>query len=85
MVVLDHDELVLPDSDALRFVELEGAGEVSAAPDLIRKDYQRKMNQYLDGLQSVILRAGAEYQLLQTDQDLGHALLPFSRIGAHFL
>ena len=85
MQVLDHDELVLPDSDALRFVELEGDGEVSATPDLIRKDYQRKMNQYLDGLQSVILHAGAEYQLLQTDQDLGHALRRFLGLRAHLL
>ncbi len=83
MQVLDDDELVLPDSDALRFVELEGNGEVSASPELIRKDYQLKMKQYLEGLQSVILHSGAEYQLLQTDQEFGHALRRFLGLRAH--
>ena len=83
MQILDDDELVLPDSDALRFVALEGNGEVSASPELIRKDYQLKMKQYLEGLQSVILHSGAEYQLLQTDQEFGHALPPFPWIAAH--
>ncbi|MDA7823314.1 DUF58 domain-containing protein [Opitutales bacterium] len=80
---LDREELVLPDSDALRFVEMEGDGELSASPELIRFDYSAKMNNYQESLQKTIIQAGAEFEFLQTDLDLGHALRSFLGMRVH--
>ena len=75
--VLDPDELDLPEANALRFTEMEGRREISTSPAAIRKDYQRNMSGFIDRLKNQMRLITAEFENLQSDQDLGHALRRF--------
>ena len=41
------------------------------------------MNNYQESLQKTIIQAGAEFEFLQTDLDLGHALRSFLGMRVH--
>ena len=75
--VLDPDEIDLPEDEALRFAELEGEREVSTSPPAIREKYKKDMSGFCDDLQSKLSSISAEFESLETNQDLGHALRRF--------
>ena len=74
---LDPDELDLPDSEALRFSEMEGSHEISTSPPAIRDDYTAGMNDFLDRLRDNLASVNVEFESLITDAHLGHALHRF--------
>ena len=47
------------------------------SPAAIRKDYQRNMSGFIDRLKNQMRLITAEFENLQSDQDLGHALRRF--------
>ncbi|MDA8806942.1 DUF58 domain-containing protein [Candidatus Chordibacter forsetii] len=75
--VLDPLEEKLPDAEAVRFVELEGQGEVSVSPDRIRGDYQLSMSNHLEKLSGIFAGTGSEFSTLRTHDDLGHGIRKF--------
>lgn len=81
--ILDADELHLPDFKALRFVEMEGDRELSASPELIRGSYSKKMDGYCQSLRDELSKIGAELQVVQSNQDLGHTLRSFLGMRTH--
>lgn len=75
--ILDPDEINLPDSEALRFVEMEGEREISSAPGVIREKYEIDMKKFQDQLKQKLSMVSAEFENFYTDQDLGYALRRF--------
>ena len=75
--ILDPLEETLPRAEAVRLTELEGDLDLSVSPELIRSDYQSKMNTHLENLQSIMAEVGAEFCTLRTQQNLGHGLRKF--------
>lgn len=77
MQILDPDEVDLPDAEAIRFAEMEGVREISSAPPAIREKYQRDMNAFVEDLGGKLASVSAEFESLQSDQELGHSLRRF--------
>lgn len=77
MQILDPDEVDLPDAEAIRFAEMEGVREISSAPPAIREKYQRDMNAFVEDLGEKLASVSAEFESLQSDQELGHSLRRF--------
>ena len=75
--VLDDEECSLPEVDALRFVGMEGQGELSTSPKLIRRKVEEDMQSHLELLKSICLAKSVEFQSLRTSDDLGLALHRF--------
>ncbi|MEK9772902.1 MAG: DUF58 domain-containing protein [Opitutae bacterium] len=75
--ILDPVEEVLPDAEAVRFIELEGEGEVSVSPERIRSDYQGQVVEHIEKLSTILARAGAEFCTLRTNQELGLGIRQF--------
>ena len=75
--VMDPLEEVLPEGDAIQFVELEGVEELSVSPDRIRSAYQTEMQQYLGELSTLIAGTGSEFYTLLTNQDIGFGIRQF--------
>ena len=75
--ILDPLEEVLPDAEAIRFMEMEGEGEVSVSPERIRSDYKGRMVEHIEKLGTVLARTGAEFCTLRTNQELGLGIRRF--------
>jgi len=75
--ILDDEECSLPEVDALRFVGMEGQGELSTSPKLIRRKVEEDMQSHLELLKSICLAKSVEFQSLRTSDDLGLALHRF--------
>ncbi len=75
--VLDDEECSLPEVDALRFVGMEGQGELSTSPKLIRRKVEEDMQSHQELLKSICLAKSVEFQSLRTSDDLGLALHRF--------
>ncbi len=75
--IIDPVEETLPESDALRFTELEGENEISVSPERIRTDYQIQMQDHLANLSRILAAAGSEFCTLRTNQELGHGIRKF--------
>ena len=75
--ILDPDEFDLPDSEALRFSEMEGSKEISTSPPAIRDEYLNEMNDFLDRLKANLAAVSVEFESLSTDALLGPALHRF--------
>ena len=75
--VIDPLEELLPDDEAVRFINLEGEGELSVAPDRIRTEYQSRIAGHIDKLGLLLAKTGAELCTLRTNQDLGFGIRQF--------
>ncbi len=75
--VLDGEELNLPNAEALRFVDMERSGEISASPQIMREKYVRSMDEFLENLKTTVLRTGSEFESITTSQDLGYGIRSF--------
>ncbi len=78
--ILDPEELHLPEDEALRFSEMEGAREVSSSPPAIREKYQRDMNEFMECLKNRLSAVSAEFETFLTGQDLGLGLRRFLKL-----
>lgn len=72
--VLHPDEVRLPFTGRVRFVDLEYAREVLTHPSRLAREYQRRMKQFLDTYREGCLSARADYVLLSTADPLDQAL-----------
>lgn len=72
--VLDDDELELPFTESLRFIDSESQREISALPSIIRTEYQEQMQAFLKQLNEAGLNSQTDLTLLRTSDDLGVAL-----------
>ena len=75
--VIDPLEELLPDDEAVRFINLEGEGELSVAPDRIRTEYQARVAGHIEKLGLLLAKAGAEFCTLRTNEDLGFGIRRF--------
>jgi uncharacterized protein (DUF58 family) len=75
--ILDPDEFDLPNSEALRFSEMEGTKEISTSPPAIREEYATGMNGFLESLKANLASVSVEFDSLSTDAQLGPALHRF--------
>ena len=75
--ILDPLEETLPDAQAVRFMELEGKGEISVSPEQIRIDYQDQVKKHIKKLNSILSGTGSEFHTLRTNMDLGQAIRNF--------
>jgi uncharacterized protein (DUF58 family) len=75
--ILDPDEDDLPDSEAIRFAEMEGDREISTSPPAIRDKYKMEMAGFLENLEVKLASVSAEFESLRSNQDIGHALRRF--------
>lgn len=75
--VLDRDELDLPFSRTVRFVDSEGGEELTTAPDLVRSGYERAMQAFLERVRSVCLGQQVDYLTVPTTESLGHLLAAY--------
>ncbi len=74
---LDPDEFDLPNSEALRFSEMEGSKEISTSPPAIREEYSAGMDGFLERLKANLASVYAEFESMSTDAPLGPALHRF--------
>ncbi len=77
---LDPDELFFPFRSPVRFIGLEGEGEVGIDPAALRKSYLAAMQDHLDQAQRITRRFGFDYMLIDSSQPLG---APLSRFLAY--
>lgn len=75
--VIDPMEEVLPQDEAVRFIHMEGEGEVSLSPERIRNEYKARFSEYIDKLGLILAKTGAELCTLRTNEDLGFAIRRF--------
>ena len=72
--VLDPGELTLESHDSLLLQDLETSEEMTLNPDLLRKEYEREVQQHCEDLSSMVRHFGGDYLLLNTDVLPTHAL-----------
>ncbi len=75
--VLDHDEIEFPFERATRFEDLETSHEVTAVPNVVREEYQRRIGGLIDLYRRELGAVGIDYHLLETSQPLELALLAY--------
>jgi uncharacterized protein (DUF58 family) len=75
--VLDRDELDLPFSRTLRFVDSEDGPEVTTAPDLIRSGYERAMRAFVDRVRDACLAHQVDYLMVPTSENVGKLLAAY--------
>lgn len=72
--LLDQLEKKLPEGDAYLFENLENKEKISAEPELIREEYSRLMNNFIDNYQLNFRKSDIDYSLFTTDTPLDYAL-----------
>ncbi len=64
--IMDDDELLLPDVDIARFVDMETGEEVQVEPTEIRRDYRRNMAAMVDNIARQCDNNRVRYSLVNT-------------------
>lgn len=83
--ILDPDELDLPFTETIRFVDSESGERIVTSPDAVRKQYESAMTAYLERLQTACHDIQADYLLATTADSLGKVLAAYlHRRGAVF-
>ncbi len=82
--LLDAAELQFEFERPVRFVDLEGGRAIVTEPNLIRQEYLRQLNAFLDRLRQGCREFKAEYRLVRTDTDYQKALADFLTERAQF-
>ena len=75
--VADRDELELPFAKVTRFLDLEAPLELTTDPREIRAEYRAAMAEHLGRVRGLCRRAGADYELVVTDEPLDGALVRY--------
>lgn len=75
--LMDAAELQFEFDRPVRFVDLEGGRAIVTEPNLIKQEYLRQMNAFLDRLRQACREFKAEYRLVRTDSDYQRALADF--------
>ena len=72
--IMDPDELDLPFSKTLRFVDSETSAQIVTAPALVRESYTRQMTDFLEQIRLLCLEQQVDYLRVQTSDDLGNMM-----------
>jgi uncharacterized protein (DUF58 family) len=80
--LLDPAELTFKFNDAARFLDLESGRDLFLEPELARKEYVRRLEAHIAGIETVCSRLGMSFQRLATDQPLELALFDFLKARA---
>lgn len=75
--VLDPHEIEFPFEGLTVFESLEDDRKMLVNPGAIRREYKRKLTEFLDRARAECTRGGVEYHLVTTDQPLEQNLLEF--------
>lgn len=75
--LLDPLELSFKIQRPTRFLDMEGGTAVFAEPNAIADRYQTALQEYLDGLQRVVLETGVDYHRAQIDEAFDQVLMRF--------
>ncbi len=73
--VVHPDELELPYHGTVRFKNMEQPDSLMAAPDRIRKDYQAKIQTFIDTYRVGCLKEHIDYSMVRVDQPVEQAVL----------
>ncbi len=73
----DRDELELPFEKTTLFRDLESSLELTTDPREIRREYRAAIGEHLGRVRESCRRAGADYDLLVTDEPLDRALVRY--------
>lgn len=74
---LDPHELELPPGGLTMFHALEGSGRLLAHPASIRRQYQRRMQAFLDRVREACVSGGIEHHLVATSRPFEDTLIDF--------
>jgi uncharacterized protein (DUF58 family) len=77
MHVMSRDEITLPRSDVVEFVDLESGATLVTSPGMIADEYDKEVQAFLSRLERTIEREGLDYVRLITDEPLEPALRRF--------
>ncbi len=77
MHLIHPDEINLPYQGTVRFKNMEGIGDFYAIPDRIRKDYKKRLKNYIDTYQTKCWHDKIDYNRMQTDIPVEDAILKF--------
>lgn len=72
--VLTPEELELHVDGAARYVGLEGEPDVDADPALVREAYRREVGAFVERTKGEVVRRGARYRLVRTDEPVERPL-----------
>ncbi|MBI3329928.1 MAG: DUF58 domain-containing protein [Nitrospinae bacterium] len=75
--VLDHDEIEFPFTQLTQFEDLEEDLRVITDPRAIKTDYQRQMQQFIKGYETMCRRHAIDYTLFNTRMPLDKGLLKY--------
>lgn len=77
MQILDKDELELPFEHNVRFVSMEENGELLTAPELIRGNYQNKLNAHVDKIKISCRQNLIDFEVIDTSRSLDYVLASY--------
>jgi uncharacterized protein (DUF58 family) len=77
MQVLDNDEIEFPFSKNVRFIDMENQQEITTAPELVREHYQTNLSSHLESIRTSCLKNQVDYSLLNSAEQLEHALAAY--------
>ncbi len=75
--ILHPHELELPFENLTLFESLEDSRQLLVDPAAIRRQYKRRMAEFLDRVRSECVRGGVEHHLVSTSRPIEQALLEF--------
>ena len=75
--LLHPDEIRLPFTGRVRFVDLEKAREILTHPTRLAREYQRRMDRFLETYREGCLASRVDYVLVSTDQPLDAVLFDY--------
>ena len=75
--VLAPEELDLPYEGESIFLDLESAEQIPVHTDDFRREYQRRLQEFCDGLKRECVSLEIDYQLVRTDAPLDLALIQY--------
>jgi uncharacterized protein (DUF58 family) len=75
--VLDRDEMDLPFSRTVRFVDSEGGPELTTVPDLVRVGYEHAMEGFVKQVREACLAQQVDYLLAPTSENVGNLLAAY--------
>lgn len=77
MQILDNDEIELPFSQNVRFVSLEGEGELLTAPDLIRSTYKKNLEEHQEKIKTTCQQNLIDFETFNTSKSLDYVLASY--------
>ncbi|MBP7633805.1 DUF58 domain-containing protein [Candidatus Ozemobacteraceae bacterium] len=75
--ILDHHELTFPFEDTTLFRDLEDKSEIIADAFSLRREYLRRMQQFVGAFQSALRKSGIDYLLADTSRPVEASLKSF--------